>query len=195
MTGPVRLIEIQGIRVAVETLLRLRHACDPSLCAKQGCCCRFYEVTFTRREVSRIIGMVPHCIRYVPALAPGNDFEHPFEKAEGNVFIVDEDEDGTCAFAYRDRKGRTLCSIHSAALDLGLDPYQVKAEACVIWPLALSEDKPPILSVQEDIYHFPCNKRRRPGAKHLDPGVAGAIRHIFGEGFLRDLEAAIAALM
>jgi hypothetical protein len=190
-TSHARRVEIQGIRVEVDALLKLSHHCDPALCKHSGCCCRFYEVTFTRREVSRIAGMMPHCARYAPKLKPGNEFEHPFEKAEGNLYVVDECEDGACAFSYRDRKGRTLCSIHTAALDLSLDPYKIKADACVIWPLALSEDTSPILSVQEDIYHFPCNKRRRAGAKRLDPGVADAIRHIFGAAFLAELERAI----
>ena len=185
-------IEIRGIRVQAEALLRLKHRCDPALCKGGRCCCRFYEVTFTRKEVARVVGLMPHCTRYAPELAPGRAFDNPFDKAEGNLFVIDERQDGTCAFAYTNRKGHTLCSIHSAALDLGLDPYKTKAAACVIWPLALSEDKPPILSVQDDIYRFPCNTKRRAGAKRLDAGVAEAIASLFGPAFLHELQDAIA---
>jgi len=102
------------------------------------------------------------------------------------------DESGKCLFAYT-KKGATLCSLHSAALDLDLPPYRMKPRACSLWPLAITDDAPQVLTVQDSVLTFPCNSSRRKGAKRLHSGVADTIREVFGESFLTELQEAINA--
>ena len=62
-------------------------------------------------------------------------------------------------------------------------PEEVKPRGCVLWPLALSEDKPLSLSVDSEAFLFPCNKKRK-GASTLAPGIADIIKKLFGSAFL-----------
>lgn len=186
-------IEIDGIQVDVEGLLRLRHACDPLLCKADKCCCRHYEVTFTRREMTRAIGLMPHCQRFARHLRAGGDFANPFEPSGDGLYVVDEQEDGACAFAFTNASGAMWCSIHAAALDLGLDPWKWKSQVCIIWPLGISEGRPALLGVQEGVFQFPCNKRTRRRRKRLDTGVASCIARVLGDEFLKRLEDRIKA--
>jgi hypothetical protein len=68
--------------------------------------------------------------------------------------------------------------LHTAALDADLDPALVKPLACRLWPLALSEDPIPVLSVQEEAYSFACNHRR--SGKGLHVGVRALLAAAFG---------------
>jgi len=187
-TAPV---PIGKYRVDIDALLRLRHHCDPDLCRHTVSCCRCYEVCITRKEMGRAIGLMKHAAKYARRLRkPG--FENPFDPVEPGLYAIDTHEDESCVFAYRRRTGETFCSLHSAALDLGLDPYAVKPQPCTLWPLALSEDDPPVLSVQSHIRRFPCIVIRPRPARNLDPAIADTIRTLFGEAFLEELNAAIA---
>jgi len=184
------LPEIEGYRVDLPALLQLWHAYDAEKCSACGCCCSSYEVTVPRRELSRLTGMIPAASRHAPGLQTDGEYENPFERVEKGVYAIDTDEEGLCVFAYRDPAGQVRCSIHTAALEQGLDPYKTKPSACTLWPLALTEDTLPTLTVQEDAYRFPCNRRRR-NARHLAPEVAATIRTVFGASFLDAVQAAI----
>ncbi|HPK03792.1 MAG TPA: hypothetical protein PLS90_15195, partial [Candidatus Sumerlaeota bacterium] len=140
-----------------------------------------------RAELERITGMMPHACRYAPHLRRGGRLANPFDDDGPRNWLLETDEDGRCLFAYTNADGETRCSIHSAALDLGLEPYHVKPRACALWPLALSEDRPPVLSIQNDCFDFPCNTRRRGRARTLDPGIAELIERNFGKPFLDKL--------
>jgi len=185
------MLTIKGIRVDVDALLKLKHYCDPELCKHTVSCCRCYEVCVTRKEMGRAIGLMKHAANYARRLRkPG--FENPFDRVEPGLYAIDTHEDESCVFAYRQRSGKTYCSLHSASLDLGLDPYAMKPQPCTLWPLALSEDEPPVLSVQSGVKRFPCIWLRSRPAKKLYPDIAETIRVLFGASFLAELEAAIA---
>ncbi|MCC6142857.1 MAG: DUF3109 family protein [Candidatus Hydrogenedentes bacterium] len=181
------MIEIDGIRVDLDALLSLNHACDPGKCRYQGSCCRVYEICATRKEVSRAIGMMPAAARYARHLDEDGELANPFEPTGDGLYAIESAEDGACAFAFR-RSGKLLCSIHAAALDAGLNPYRTKPSSCTLWPLALSEGTQPVLSVQEDVLRFPCNSAPRKANRALDAGVREIIGHVFGDRFLRALE-------
>ncbi len=184
------MVTIKNLRVDVDALLRLKHHCDPDLCKHTVSCCRCYEVCLSRKEMGRAVGLMKKASKYARRLRkPG--FENPFERVGPGLYAIDSHEDGACLFAYRRRSGQTCCSLHSAALDLGLDPYAMKPQPCTLWPLALSEDKPPVLGVQSDIRRFPCIRLRRKPARHLYSHIAETIGKLFGEDFLRDLNEAI----
>lgn len=185
------MLEIDGVRVDIPALLKLWHAYDAEKCSACGCCCSSYEVTVSKRELARITGMIPAASRHAQGLKTDEGYENPFERVEKGLYALDTDEEGLCVFAYRDAAGQVRCSIHSAALEQGLDPYKTKPSPCTLWPLALTDDAVPILTVQEDAYRFPCNRRRR-NAQRLAPEVADIIRTVFGAQFLGKLEAACA---
>ncbi len=136
--------------------------------------------------------MVAHCREFAPHLRPGAPLENPFDHTDANEYTVDEQEDGACAFAFTDARNRTWCSIHAAALKLGLDPADHKAIPCMLWPLALSEDAHPVLGVHDEAFRFPCNTRPRRPLKRLDPGIAACVRAALGAGMLQHIEAAMA---
>ncbi len=180
------VLQVRGVLVEADALLRLRHACDPTSCIGH-CCCQEYEVCFTRAEAARAVGLMPASREFASHLAEGEDFENPFEPVGGGLLAIDATEDGACAFAFRDRAGAMWCSMHAAALKLGLSPWDVKAQVCMLWPLALSEGAPPVLGVQEDAFRFPCNQRTRR-RKGLAPGVAECVSRGMGADFLEQLE-------
>ncbi|MBI2436107.1 MAG: DUF3109 family protein [Candidatus Hydrogenedentes bacterium] len=183
---------IADVRVDLDALLRLDHACDPKACSAAGCCCGSYEVTVSPKELRRITGMIPESSRFARNLRTANGaLENPFERIEKGLYALDTDERGRCVFAYRDKEGFIRCSIHSAALRLGLEPYRTKPFACTLWPLAISEDNPPVLTVQEDAYRFPCNRRRSRPARTRAPEVALIIEQLFGNTFLEELHHAL----
>jgi hypothetical protein len=181
------MIEIDGIRIDVDALLSLNHACDPGKCRYSGSCCRVYEICTTRKEMSRAIGMMPDAARYATHLDEDGELANPFEPTGDGLYAIEAQEDGACTFAFR-KGNKLLCSIHAAALDLGLNPYRTKPSSCTLWPLALSEGTRPVLSVQEDVLRFPCNSAPRSSNRSLDQGVREIVQQVFGDAFLRRLE-------
>lgn len=153
-------------------------------------CCKTYEVPVDRREQAAIVGAMPYAARYARLYEDGELID-PFDESSDGHPCLNTHEDGMCVFAWRRRDGAVLCSLHSAALDLGLPPAAVKPKACVLWPLLLQETDPPLLTVQDGVAQFRCNALRRRFDQPLDPGVAGIVRAVFGPEFLAQLEFAI----
>ena len=175
---------VDGMRIDVAALRTLAHRCVPEKCAtRDRGCCATYEVTVDRREIGTIVGTQNLAAAYAPQLR--HDLETIEDTDDGACLATDED--GRCVFAYHDASATTLCSLHSVALDLGLPPAHVKPRPCALWPLALVEDTPPLLTVQEDAQSFPCN--RRSSAPGLNQGVAETIEEVFGQAFLTSLKA------
>ena len=188
MTQEEPKLEVQGIRVDLPSLLGIRHYCDPALCREGPCCCHEYEVAFPSRELSRIVGLARDASRYAPEVAPGGELENPFEPDGSGQYLLDTNENGVCAFAFQDKVGCTWCSLHSVALDHNLPAERHKPSPCSLWPLALTEDEPPVLTVQDDIQRFPCVWKRN-ARKTLYPDIADCIRRVFGETFLQEVQA------
>lgn len=178
---------IQGIRVDLDALRALRHECVPAQCiGRERGCCETYEVFVDRSEIGTIVGSLPDAAKYARHLRQHAEFIDPIEETDGGDCLATH-PDGRCVFAYRNGDGATLCSLHSAGVDMGLEPFQVKPKACALWPLYLVEGKRPLLTVQDDALNFPCNHRRRADAAGLDSGVAHIVRTVFGEAFLEKL--------
>jgi hypothetical protein len=182
---------IQDIHIDIKALLALSHTCRPERCDRRLSCCATYEVPLERGESSRVLGLLPDAARYAKKLREQGDFVDPLDEGEMGPCLA-TDESGKCMFAYT-KQGATLCSLHSAALDLNMPPYRMKPRACSLWPLAITDDDPQVLGVQPGALSFPCNARRRKGAKRLHPGVADTIREVLGSAFLAELEDAISA--
>jgi hypothetical protein len=146
-----------------------------------------------RKEQKRILGHLNDAARYAIDLAEPGGFVDPFESTEGGTCLATH-EDGQCVFAYRNSRRHLLCSLHSAALDHGLSGYAIKPRACAIWPLYFVECAPPLLTVQEGVSSFPCNRLRRGRPTSMDPGVAAILRDVWGASFLAAVEDAIDAM-
>jgi hypothetical protein len=132
-----------------------------------------------------IVDYLPLAEKHATALqASDGTWENPLDEEPGGRWTIDTDDDGRCAFAYTNRAGETRCSLHTAALEVGADPFRVKPRSCALWPLALSEGRHKVLTVMPDALEFPCNRKRSIRSKTLDPGVAEIINHRFGKRFL-----------
>ena len=180
---------IEDIEVDLEAIGSIEHHCRDGLCDRDTCCCAQYEICVGRHELSAVVGCIREAARFAPHVAAGDGLDNVFDEAGGGLFAIDTDEDGLCVFAYRKQR-RILCSLHSAALHLGIQPHEVKPAACVLWPLAITEDRPLQLSVHEDAFSYDCNKERKKAGPDLCPSIAGIIRSVFGEGFARKVEKA-----
>jgi hypothetical protein len=182
------LPEIDGVRVDVPALAALRHRCDPALCRDSGSCCACHDLWIGDEEAERIRALRPEAARYAAHLKAAATENAGLKRLGPDWHTIVRRQDGLCSLAYRTEDGRVLCSLHSAAVRKGADPFRAKPECCVLWPLSLTTSNPPVLSVQEGAFEFPCNHRREPdGALH--DGVANIIRVLFGREFYAALAA------
>jgi len=182
-----RYADIDGYRVDLEALATTAHCCDPLLCRRTGSCCAEYEIWVSRAEMERMVGMMPQAARFARRLRRGDgELENVFRELGPDTYALEEGEDGICPFAYAGSRGERLCSLHSAALEAGLPPQAVKPHCCFTWPLAISGESPPVISIQVDALNFPCNRRREPDGG-LDEGIAEIIEGAFGRPFLSAL--------
>jgi hypothetical protein len=171
-------------------LATLEHECRPELCRESAVCCAGYDICVEEDELPKLTGGVALVGEYAPALADGPP---PFEHAFGNLYALDTDPDGLCVFAYRTDEGTVLCSLHSAALDGGLDLRRVKPRSCLLWPLAVSGSEPRFLSVDPGAFRYPCNRRRAFDGR-LHESIRAHVEYLFGAEFLAGLERAVAAM-
>ena len=168
-----------SVDVDVESLLSLENRCNG--CAKgERCCCSSYEVCVTTAELKRIIKVLPEAARLCPHLLTAGGYDNVFEEEEPGLFSIDTTEDGLCLFAYRSHR-RTICSLHTVAMTLGLPLEQVKPKVCLLWPMHFSEGDE-VLAMIGDAFLFNCNARKAPGSRSLSPGFVEAIELVYGEG-------------
>ncbi|MFP4501829.1 MAG: hypothetical protein ACLFTT_12575 [Candidatus Hydrogenedentota bacterium] len=163
----------------IQALQSVTHTCD--CCADgQACCCAQFEVCVSAGEIPRIAAMMPAAAAYAPHIltedgAPDNVFE---ETGDG-LYAIDTHENGLCIFAFH-RDGMTLCALHAAALDHGLPWHEGKPYVCTLWPATISEDDPPMVSVDPDAVTFHCTRARTAPKGAVAPALKDAIRRVFG---------------
>lgn len=168
-----------SVDVDIESLLQLENNC--SGCARgEKCCCSSYEVCVTEAEIKRIIRVLPEAARFSPALLGPRGYDNVFEEEEPGLFSIDTDENGLCVFAYWS-EDRIHCSLHTAAVTLGLPLEQVKPKVCMLWPMHFS-DGDEVLAMINDAFQFNCNVRKAPGSRSLSPGFIETIELVYGEG-------------
>jgi hypothetical protein len=131
--------------------------------------------------------MLPLVAKYLPNLRLNEGFENLFEPIEPGLYAIEQDENGVCRLACRER-GRLLCSLHRAALDLGLEPAWVKPRACTLWPLILGRrDSRLVLSIDPSAESFPCVRLCSHSRSKPCPAVTDIVRALFGRRVLADL--------
>lgn len=168
-----------SVEVDVDSLLSIENTCTG--CSKgQKCCCSSYEVCATAAEVKRIIKVLPAAAEYCPHLLIAGGYDNVFDEEEPGLFSIDTTEDGLCVFGYWSG-GRTHCSLHTVAMQLGLPLEQVKPKVCMLWPLHFSDGEE-VLAVIDDASLFPCNARKAPGSRSISPDFVETIDRVYGEG-------------
>ena len=180
---------MKRIVIDIPSLLSVKHSCTG--CGPGGpCCCGAYEVCVTRAEMGRIVGFLPEAARFCRRLASKDGLDNVFDEAEAGLFALDTTSDGRCILAYR-KHGRTLCSLHSAALSLGIPVAAAKPLACILWPLALGEGDPAPLAVHPDALSFKCNSGRKGTGRRLCPSLADTVAAVFGTKARERVERAV----
>ena len=168
-----------SVDVDIESLLSMENTCTG--CAKgQKCCCSSYEVCATTAEVKRIIRVLPAAAEYCPHLLTAGGYDNVFDEEEPGLFTIDTTEDGLCVFGYWSR-GRTHCSLHTVAMQLGLPLEQVKPKVCLLWPLHFSDGEE-VLALIDDALQFACNRPTASGSRSVSPGFLETIDRVYGEG-------------
>ena len=181
-----RPITVGHIRVDAVALMSIRHRCRPRVCKGRPNCCSRFQIHVGAEELETIVGFLPLARKYAPFIGNEDGYDNIFEEAEEDSFLIDADENEQCVFAYLTSAGETLCSLHSAALDLGLPPVDVKPRCCSLWPLALTDGPQRVLSINTLSGQFPCNQKNAVSGG-MDRGIRETIRNYFGTSFLSEL--------
>ena len=169
-----------SVHVNLSAILCVDHACNG--CSTPGqCCCASYEVCADSKELKRIVNLLPEAARFCPRLKTKSGYDIIFDEIEPGLFALDTDEKGLCLLAYKSG-GKIRCSLHSAALKLGLSPAKVKPQACLLWPLSASEDNK-FLSMGNDTLSFRCVTRRRKPSRAIAPSLLETIGEVYGRDF------------
>lgn len=179
-------IMVSGIRVDVPALMSVRHGCRPAVCKGKPNCCSRFQIHVDEKELETIVGFLPQAEKYTSSIGGEKGYDNVFEEDEDGLFLIDADENEQCVFAYMNDQEEILCSLHSAAIDLGRPPVDVKPKCCSLWPLALSSGPDPLLSINFLYATFPCN-RKKAVLKGIDDGVQETIQNYFGAPFLTEL--------
>ncbi len=167
------------MEIDIDSLLRLENNCNGCV-PGQKCCCSSYDVCITTAEMKRIIKYLPEAAKYCPHLLAVGGYDNVFDPEEPGLYSIDGNEDGLCLLAYW-RDGRTHCSLHTVALDLGLPLEDIKPKCCMLWPMHFSDGEE-VVGMIEDAFDFSCNRRKPPDARTLSPGFIDTIEQVYGEG-------------
>ena len=105
--------------------------------------------------MDRIIRVLPEAAKLCPHLKTNHGYDNVFEYVEPGLYALDTTEDGLCLLAYV-ADHRIRCSLHTVGTNLGLPLAKVKPEACLLWPLSLSEGDE-VLSLAGDCAFVPMH--------------------------------------
>ena len=166
--------------IDLDSLKTLHHKCDGCTHRSIGVsCCNRFEVCVTKSEMCKIVGIIPYIVKYCRHLLVNDEFDNVFDEAEDGLYTIDTHINGLCVFAYRNN-GRILCGIHSVADILGLNWYNLKPLSCVLWPLSISKDSSPMISIDESARCFHCNNVVLNKSTCLDSSVIQILKNIVG---------------
>jgi hypothetical protein len=186
---------IENVKIDLKSLISIEHKCDPGVCKEKKSCCAEYEVCMEKKEVDKIIAHTPGSAEFAPQLIANGSYRNIFDETEDNLIAIDTDEDNLCLFAWRNRDGEILCSLHSHAIKNNLSFYDTKPKSCCLWPLAIYNGNPEILTVQDDAFAFDCNKKRKPVKTELDTEISSIINSVYGEKMLVGINHAISGII
>ncbi len=167
--------------IDIEEIFSIRHSCEPKNC--NGSCCGCFDVVVDAEEVDRILDYLTLAAKYCKNLFDGDQFINPFEESDNGFFSLETLEDGVCVFFFSNDSGEGLCSLHVAALEIGVEPYEVKPLVCSLWPLAITNAKPYYISIDDASLEFECCHEQASN-NELCPNVADIFKKVFGSKVL-----------
>ena len=185
-----RLEEINGIKVDIESLRAIRHECVPGSCRREESCCSRYEVRIGSQELQTIVDYLPLAAEFVPYLRLDLVADNLFVNIGDDLFAIGRNEAGFCSFAY-DKDEKIFCALHSVALQLDIPVINIKPRCCILWPLFITKDNPPHLTVDKDAFIFPCNTDRKVVNEDINSSIINIIRDFFGNPFWNTLQASL----
>ncbi|MCP5005594.1 MAG: hypothetical protein GY941_16910 [Planctomycetes bacterium] len=185
---------INGIKVDLESLISISHMCNPGICVGKDTCCAHYEICLEEREVDKLLKHMPAASKYAQHLREDDSYRNIFEETEDNLIAIDTDVDEKCLLAWQSSKGEILCSLHSQAIEAECSFYDAKPRACCLWPLAICNGNPMILSVQDDAFEFVCNKKRRSKKAALNREIASIVKNVYGDKMLVGINQALSKM-
>lgn len=177
------------VEVDLASLVAVGNSC-PGCRKGEPSCCSTFDVCVTTAEMERIIRVLPEASKYAPQLQSREGFENVFDEAGRGLYSLDTDEDGVCVFAYW-VEGRNRCSLHSAAVALGMTLRDVKPKHCMLWPIHVSEGNE-TLAIPGEVVRFRCNTRAQKGSRRVSPALLDAIDKVYGKGSGEKVAAAAA---
>jgi hypothetical protein len=181
MSKPATLFRRSShVLIDLDSLMKFRHNCDG--CARRASvasCCSGLEVCISKSEMSKIVGIIPYIVKYCHHLLIEAELDNIFNESEDGLYSIDTHINGLCVFAYRKNR-RILCGIHSAADGLGLNWYDLKPLPCILWPLAISEDLSPVISLDDSAGSFHCNTEVSDRSPCLDLSVIKILKNVVG---------------
>ncbi|MFC1890914.1 DUF3109 family protein [Thermodesulfobacteriota bacterium] len=182
------IIVIDDIEIDMDEIYSVTHECNQDFCKGSICCCSCYEICIDNNEITTITDWIPEAAKFSACLNTDLDFDNIFDQIKRDLYSIDREDKGLCVFAYINPDQKTFCSLHSAALKYDIPPHEVKPRSCTLWPLALTEDLPLRLSIDDDAFSFPCNSRRATDKNTLCNSIGDIICQVFGEDFLLKLK-------
>ncbi|MEK6680876.1 MAG: DUF3109 domain-containing protein [Nitrospirota bacterium] len=177
-----------------------RYKCE-SMCCYRACIAPDTEIKRVKKHLNDIIpylgednreairksGFVAKCERQCPQ---GCEI-HPDEARAARRLFKDNEEfkcfliyKGACVFLYTNKEGLKYCSIHTYAMEKGMEWEAFKMKDCVQYPLSVYiKDGKKVLTIQDTPYlsHIPCMKDNtgEPMYKSLE----GTITALLGKRF------------
>ncbi len=182
---------IENVKVDLISLISVKHKCNPGICKDKISCCAVYEICIEKDEVDKVFAHTPGAAEFAPQLKANGFYRNIFDETDDNLIAIDTDEDNQCLFAWRNSDEEVLCSLHSHAIKSNLSFYDTKPESCCLWPLAIYEGSPKILTVQDDAFDFDCNKKDESGKAELDTEISSIIKNVYGEKMVAGINHAI----
>jgi len=176
--------------VDIESICAIRHECIPGSCRDEDFCCSRYEIRIGSQELQTIIDYLPLAAEYVPYLRPDLVSENLFVDIGNNLFAIGKNEAGYCSFAYN-KDNKIICSLHSIALKLDIPVISIKPRCCILWPLYITKDNPPHLTVDKEAFTFPCNTQRNGANLYPYETIISIIRDFFEDSFWNMLQASL----
>lgn len=184
---------IQGIRVDLKALLSIDHQCVPLSCMHKKICCASYQICIEEEEMEKIIPLLPEAAKYAYQIVDGDSFVNIFEEIEDGLIEIETNDKDQCMLSCKGEKGELLCSLHCQALKNKVSPHAIKPKSCNLWPLAEVEGAPPLLTIQDDVLEFVCNKKREKG-KTINAVLMATIENVYGRKFLETLNQKISEM-
>jgi len=171
---------IENVKVDLKSLISIKHKCDPGVCNGKISCCAEYEICMEKDEVDKIIAHTPGAAEFAPQLKTNGLYNNVFDETDDNLITIDVDEDSQCLFAWRNSNGEVLCSLHSHAIKSNLSFYDTKPGSCCLWPLAIYQGSPEILTSRMMRSTLIVIRNRNLKAQNLIPKLLQLLKTCMG---------------